>query len=86
MSVATTTTKQALSNRLRLWRLDHGLTLEEVAGLTGLNVGFLSRVERGERGVAPLTKVQLARRLGAPVQDLFEVEPLPDDDADEGAA
>jgi hypothetical protein len=35
---------------------------------------MLSRAERGERRLAPLTRVKVARRLGVPVRDLFEVE------------
>jgi transcriptional regulator with XRE-family HTH domain len=65
-----------LRNRLRLWRATEGLTLDEVSGLTGLSVAMLSRVERGERDLAPLTKVKVARRLGVSVGDLFEVDRL----------
>jgi transcriptional regulator with XRE-family HTH domain len=65
-----------LRNRLRLWRATEGLTLDEVSGLTGLSVAMLSRVERGQRDLAPLTKVKVARRLGVSVGDLFEVDRL----------
>lgn len=68
--------RECLKNRLRLWRTGEGLTLEEVSDLTGVSVPMLSRVERGERQLAPLTKVRVARRLGVPVQVLFEVEPI----------
>jgi transcriptional regulator with XRE-family HTH domain len=64
------------TNRLRAWRIDHELSLEEVAGLTGLSASMLSLVERGKRQLAPLTKVRVARRLGARVEDLFIVEPI----------
>lgn len=67
-----------LKNRLRLWRARHSLTLDEVAGLTGLSPAMLSRAERGQRQFAPLTKVHIARCLGTSVSDLFEVEELPD--------
>ena len=64
-----------LTNRLRIWRAAHGgLTLEEVAGLTGVSVSMLSRAERGQRVFAPLTKVHIARCLGVPVGELFEVD------------
>ena len=65
-----------LNNRLRLWRANAGLTLEEVADLTGLSVAMLSRVERGQREFSPTTKVRIARCLGVRVRDLFEVEPM----------
>lgn len=71
-------TDRQLRNRLRLWRADVGLTLGEVADLTGLSVAMLSLVERGQRELAPLTKVRVARRLGVPIRDLFDVEGLED--------
>jgi transcriptional regulator with XRE-family HTH domain len=63
-----------LKNRLRRWRVSHGLTLDEVADLTGYSTAMFSRAERGERTFAPLAKVQVARALGVRVADLFEVE------------
>ena len=65
-----------LSNRLRLWRVAHGLTLDEVAGLTGLSKAYLSRIERGERHPTAFTKVVIARRLDCAVTDLFDVASL----------
>lgn len=65
-----------LRNRLRQWRVDRGLTLGDVSDLTGLSEPMLSRVERGERQLAPLTRVRVARRLGVAVRDLFPIEEL----------
>jgi len=62
------------TTRLRHWRETTGLTLDEVADLTGVSKPMLSRAERGERRLAPLTRVKVARRLGVPVRELFEVE------------
>lgn len=62
--------------KLRSWRLDNGLSLRELADLTGLSVGFLSRVERDQRQLPPMTKVKVARRLGVRVADIFEVEEM----------
>lgn len=67
-----------LNNRLRLWRAENGLTLEELSDLTGLSVSMLSRAERGDRQLAPLTRVRVARLLGVRVRDLFDVEELDD--------
>jgi transcriptional regulator with XRE-family HTH domain len=64
---------------LRRWRERAGLSLGEVADLTGWSIAMVSRVERGERRPSPLAKVQLARRLGVRVRDLFEVEPIADE-------
>jgi transcriptional regulator with XRE-family HTH domain len=61
--------------RLGRWRAQVGLTLEEVADLTGVSKAMLSRAERGERRLAPLTRVKIARRLGVPVRRLFDPDP-----------
>lgn len=62
--------------KLRRWRERRGWTLQEVADLTGYSVSMLSRVERGESSLSPSAKVIVARRLGATVADLFDVEPV----------
>jgi transcriptional regulator with XRE-family HTH domain len=61
---------------LRDWRIENDLTIEEVAGLTGLSPSMHSLVERNKRRLAPLTKVLVARRLGVPVGELFPPEPI----------
>ncbi len=63
-------------SKIRRWRQQEGLTLSEVADLTGLSVAMLSLLERGQRQLLPRTKVQMARRLGVPVRELFDVEDL----------
>lgn len=67
---------------LKAWRESNGLSLEEVADLAGLSAAMISRVERGQRQMAPLTKVQVARRLGVRVRDIFEVLDVPAVDQD----
>jgi transcriptional regulator with XRE-family HTH domain len=62
--------------KLLSWRIGQGWTQDEVADLAGLSKAYISRLERGERCATPSTKVEMARRLGAPVSDLFEVESL----------
>lgn len=47
-----------------------------MADLTGLSKAYISRLERAERSARPATRVEMARRLGATVSDLFEVEPI----------
>lgn len=63
-----------LKNRLRLWRIEAGWTLEELADLTGYSVSQLSRAERGERGLSPEAKVRISRRIGVPIRDLFDLD------------
>jgi transcriptional regulator with XRE-family HTH domain len=75
-----------LRNKLRRWRVENDLTLAEVADLTGLSEAMISRVERGQRRLAPLTKVRVSRRLGVSISDLFDVEEVPDGEAVAGKA
>ena len=65
----------ARTNRLREWRERHGLTIAEVADLTGYSAAHLSRMERGERDVPPMARVRFARAVGARVRDLFDPTP-----------
>jgi transcriptional regulator with XRE-family HTH domain len=58
--------------RLKRWRVDKGLTLEEVAGLVGMSTAMLSLAERRLRKLSPMAKVKLARSLAVPVHLLFE--------------
>ena len=67
---------ERLNNRLRLWRVNEGLSLTEVSDLTGYSPAMLSRAERGERLFSPLAKVRVARRLGVRISDLFDPDPL----------
>jgi transcriptional regulator with XRE-family HTH domain len=64
-----------LSNPLRLWRVRHGYTLDEVAGLTGYSEAMISLIERGKRNPSPAARIQIARCLGAHVSELFDPEP-----------
>lgn len=82
--------KRLTNTRLRQWRIANELTLEELSDLTGASVSMLSLTERGLRRMRPSTKVTVARRLGVPVRDLFEVEDLeqvhPEQPPEEGRA
>lgn len=64
--------------KLAAWREERGWTLVEVSGLTGVSVGILNRAELGKFEFSAATRVLIARRLGAKVQDLFEVPELPE--------
>jgi transcriptional regulator with XRE-family HTH domain len=57
---------------MRAHRLRNGWTLADVAGLTGLDQSYISRLERGEKAAAAATKVRIARCLDATVADLFD--------------
>ncbi len=61
----------ALGNRLRALRRKRHLTLEQVAGATGLNRGYLSRLENGEKSPSIATTLKLAKALEVPTAALF---------------
>lgn len=69
---------QRLNSELAAWRRSRGLTLREVSDLTGVSVSMLSRVERGEREMSPITKLHLSRRLGIRERDVFDLKPSAD--------
>lgn len=56
---------------LRQWRTQNGLTLAEVAGLSGIHISAISRIERGIIKPRVRTKLRIARALGARVDALF---------------
>lgn len=64
--------------RFRCWLTEHGLTLTDAADLTGMSISHMSKIAKGQRDAAPLTKVHIARCLGARVAELFEVEQIPE--------
>jgi len=45
-----------------------------------MSVAYLSELERGHAVAPAMTRVKIARRLGARISDLFDPEPI--DDAD----
>ena len=59
-------------SRLRAWRLEQGILLQEISDLSGISVAMLSRAERGERRLSPMTRIRVARSLGVRVAVLFE--------------
>jgi transcriptional regulator with XRE-family HTH domain len=61
------TSRRELAKLLRELRTQHGLALEEVYTATGISAGFLSRVERGQRGLGDGNAQRLC--------DLYRVPP-----------
>lgn len=63
-----------IGHRLQGLRRQHGLTLEQLAGDSGLSTGYLSQIENGV-AVPSLTALQLiAAELGVDVADFFPDE------------
>ena len=66
-----------LGPRLRDARLRQGLTVDQVADLTGLSKGFVSRLERDLTSPSVATLVAICEVLTLPVGELFTA-PTPD--------
>ena len=60
----------AVGPRLRALRREHGATLEQVAGLTGLSISTLSRIESGQRRPTLEVLLPLARAYRVPLDEL----------------
>ena len=61
----------ALGRRLRGLRRKRHLTLEQLAAATGLNRGYLSRLENGEKSPSIATTLKLAKALEVSTAALF---------------
>ena len=57
--------------RLRSSRRQRNITLDELAEATGLNKGFLSRIEKDAKAPSIATVIKLSRALDIPVARLF---------------
>jgi transcriptional regulator with XRE-family HTH domain len=66
----------SLATRLRVLRAERGLTVRQVAELSGVAKETISQVERGERHPYDRTLAKLAHAYEVPVEDLLE-EPVP---------
>ncbi|MFZ1411949.1 MAG: helix-turn-helix domain-containing protein [Micropruina sp.] len=62
--------------RLRAGRLRLGFTLEQIASVTGLNKGFISRIERDETSPSLSSLVGLCGALSMSVGTLFDAPAL----------
>lgn len=71
LSKDTSLAPAALGNCLRALRRKRHLTLEQVAEATGLNKGYLSRLENGEKSPSIATTLKLAKTLEVPIAALF---------------
>src|SRR5690606_39317780 len=61
--------KTRVGLRIRALRRRQNMTLVQCSGLTGLDKGYLSRLERGEKFASVGTLHTLARALNVPLSD-----------------
>lgn len=57
-------------NSLRQARLDKGITLKEMEQSIGINISFLSEIERGLRSPSDLTRIRLNSFFGEQINYL----------------
>jgi len=62
---------QLIGNRMKSLRRARKMTLDGLATKTGLNKGYLSRIERGEKSPSVATVIKIAESLAVPVGMLF---------------
>jgi quercetin dioxygenase-like cupin family protein len=62
-----------VGERIRQLRNDKGLTLRELADLTGRSIGFLSQVERGLSSISLTALRDIAASLGRPMTEFLDV-------------
>lgn len=65
----------ALGSQIRQIRLAKGYAQEEFANEVGLDRSYYGGIERGERNVAALNLIKIARALGVEVGELFPPSP-----------
>ncbi|MGB1561760.1 MAG: helix-turn-helix domain-containing protein [Sinimarinibacterium flocculans] len=61
----------ALGKRIRELRQERGYSQEDFANEIGLDRSYYGGIERGERNVAALNLILIAKKLKAEVGDLF---------------
>ena len=72
--VATEEHLAELGGRIRALRAEQGLTLQVVAGRTGLSSSMVSMVERGRTSPSIGTLIAIASALGVHMSELFELD------------
>lgn len=66
-----------MSVQLRILRKKMGMTLEQLAGQTGLTKSYLSKVERGMSSPSIAVALKLAKALNVQAEALFSDEAVP---------
>lgn len=63
---------QMLGAALRQQRIERGFSQEKLAEIAGLNVTYVSDIERGKRNVAILNLTRLARAMNLSVSEILQ--------------
>lgn len=71
---------KSVGNKIRSIRIEQGLTLEEFADKTDLNLSYLGKIERGEKNVTLLTLEKIINTLNIAPTSLFDFSDLDNND------
>lgn len=71
-----------VGDRIKLLRLEQGLTQEDVAHKAGIDASHLGRLERGERNPSLAVVEKVIYALGITFEDLFRYIVPPNEDND----
>jgi transcriptional regulator with XRE-family HTH domain len=63
----------SLARKLRIIRVEHGLTQRQAANQAGVTPATISELERGVRRPHDITLSKLAKGYGVPIEDLLEL-------------
>ena len=66
-----------VGSSIRAWRKKAGLTINQLAELAGIDVGFLGYIETGKKAPSIVTAAKLAKDLNLSLSDLFQPVPRP---------
>ena len=61
-----------MPNRIREWRIERDLSLEDLATLVGCHQTYLGRIERGERRLTDQMIAKVAKALRVQPQDIMK--------------
>jgi transcriptional regulator with XRE-family HTH domain len=73
-TMVTAVSSGQLGGRVRELRRERGLTLEELAGLSGVSRAMISKLERGEKNPTLVVVAKLAEGLGVTLSKLAGIE------------
>ena len=74
-------TRVALGQRIRTYRLSKGITGQKFAEMASISPAYLSEVERGRSAISGEKLARIASCLGVSLQSLIDGEPAEDDAA-----
>lgn len=69
---ATQNARNIFAKKLKAFRVQKGLSQEELADIAGLHRTYVGSVERGERNISIDNIERLASALKIPIQDLLK--------------